>query len=188
MRAVEEFQPAEFHVRHVAAGQFRLELDGMAGGAEQHRLILELHARLAVLEDAVHHVARLLGLGLDRHQPRLFRRGPLGPEVLGEPLFRQSDHGIRRGKDRLGRAIISVQSDDIGTRREAIGKVEDVAHGRGPEGIDRLGIVTHHGQPATIRLQRHQDARLQPVGVLIFVDQHMIPGGADMSRQNPDRP
>ena len=40
----------------------------------------------------------------------------------------------------------------IGGRREALREVEDVAHGRGAERIDRLGVVTHHRQARTGRL------------------------------------
>ncbi len=59
-------------------------------------------------------------------------------------------------------------------------KVENVAHRRGPEGIDRLGVVAHDGQALAARLERQQDGGLQAVGVLIFVDQHMIEAGREL--------
>ena len=61
-----------------------------------------------------------------------------------------------------------------------VGKVEDVAHRRGAERIDRLRVVADHGEAVPAGLQRQQDRRLQPVGVLIFVDQHMIEAAADL--------
>ena len=64
--------------------------------------------------------------------------------------------------------------------REMAGKVEDVAHGRGAERIDRLRVVADHGEPAPVRLEREQDRGLQAVGVLIFVDQDMIEARADL--------
>ena len=60
------------------------------------------------------------------------------------------------------------------------GEVEDVAHGRGAERIDRLRVVADHGEAAPVGLERQQDRRLQPVGVLIFVDQDMIEARADL--------
>ena len=63
------------------------------------------------------------------------------------------------------------------------GEIEDVAHGRGAERIDRLRIVADHGEAAALGLQRQQDRGLQAVGVLIFVDQHMVEAAADLGGQ-----
>ncbi len=43
-----------------------------------------------------------------------------------------------------------------------------------PERIDRLGIVAHHHHAAPVRLHAGDDRRLQAVGVLVLVDQHMV--------------
>ena len=128
------------------------------------------------LDDA----AGLVGFVAHRDQPRFCAGRPLGPEILGETLLCQVDHAIGGGKDRLRRAVVTVERDDFGGRRELPGEVEDVAHGRGAERIDRLGVVADHGEAASARFQRQQDRRLQPVGVLIFVDQHMIEPAADV--------
>jgi hypothetical protein len=72
-----------------------------------------------------------------------------------------------------------------GAKRPA--KVEDVAHLRGAEGIDRLGVVADDGEPAAVRLQAEQDRRLQPVGVLVLVDQHMVEARRHR-RAGPARP
>ena len=71
----------------------------------------------------------------------------------------------------------------LGGRRELVGKVEDVAHGRGAERIDRLGIVADHRQAAASGLQRQQDRGLQAVGVLVLVDQDVIEAAADVVGQ-----
>ena len=117
MGAVEELQAAELHERHVAAGQLRLDLGGMAGGAEEHRLVLQPDPRLPVLEDAVHDVAGLLGLGAGGDEARLVGRGAVGPEILGEALPGPGDDRVRRREDRLGGAVVAVQRDDIGAGR-----------------------------------------------------------------------
>jgi hypothetical protein len=53
-------------------------------------------------------------------------------------------------------------------------EIEDVAHRRGAKRVDRLCIVADDGESAAGGLDRQEDRRLQPVGVLIFVDQHVI--------------
>ena len=67
-------------------------------------------------------------------------------------------------------------------RREQAGEVEDVADLGRPEGVDRLGIVTDDGHPATIRLHSRQNQRLEAVGILILIHQHMLEALADCVR------
>ena len=59
---VEEFQAAELHEGNVAPGQLDLQRAAVAGGAEQHRLLLQQRAALAVFQHALDDVARLVGL------------------------------------------------------------------------------------------------------------------------------
>eukprot|EP01136_Pigoraptor_vietnamica_P042676 Opistho-1_new@17125 len=145
--AVEELQPAIFDERDVAPGQLDLEFGRMRGGAEQHRLLLQCGAALAAGEDALDHVAGLARLILHRHQPRLLGGGALGPEVLGEALLALRDHRVGRLKDRLGGAVVAVERHHPGRRRKGVREIEDVAHRRGPERVDRLRVVADHGQP-----------------------------------------
>ena len=51
------------------------------------------------------------------------------------------------------------------------------------ERVDRLRVVADHGQAVAAGLQRQQDRRLQPVGVLIFVDENVIEAAADIVGQ-----
>ena len=68
----------------------------------------------------------------------------------------------------------------IRPRAELIGKIENVANGGGPKGIDRLRVVANHGEATALRLQSQQDRGLQTVRVLIFVDEDMIEAAADI--------
>ena len=94
--------------------------------------------------------------------------------------LRQIDHAVGGGEDRLRRAVVAIERDDVGRRRELAREVEDVAHRRGAERIDRLRVVADDGEAAPVGLQRQQDRGLQAVGVLIFVDQHMVEAAADV--------
>jgi hypothetical protein len=106
----------------------------------------------------------------------------LGPQVLGKTLAGEIDDAIGGGEDRIGRAVVAVERDDIGRRVERVRKIEDVADRRGAEGIDRLGVVPDHGQADAAGFHRHQDRRLQAVGVLVFVDEDVVETAADILR------
>ena len=62
-------------------------------------------------------------------------------------------------------------------------KVQDVAHRGGAERVDRLGVVAHHREAAAVRLEPQQDRGLQPVGVLVFVDQDVVEALRDIGRE-----
>src|SRR6185312_4343994 len=66
---------------------------------------------------------------------------------------------------------------------ELVWKIQDIAYGRSPERIDRLRIVADYGKAMAARFERQQDGRLQPVGVLVLVDEHMVETAADIIRQ-----
>jgi hypothetical protein len=150
------------------------------GSAEQHGLRFERNAALAVRQHLRGDVARLLALIAHADQLRPLGRGAIGPEVLGEALVGELDHCIRRRQDRLRRAVVALERRDVGGRREVSGEVEDVADRGGAERVDRLGVVADHGEAAARGLEREQDRRLQPVGVLILVDQHVIEALGDI--------
>ena len=71
MRGIEEFQAAEFDERNVAAGELDFERAAMARGPEQHGLLLQQRAGLAVLQHALDDVARLVGFVAHRDKLRL---------------------------------------------------------------------------------------------------------------------
>ena len=73
MGGLEEFQPAVFDERDVAPRQLHLQGAAVVRGAEQHGLLLEGGAGLALLQHALDHVAGLLGLVADGDQPRPLR-------------------------------------------------------------------------------------------------------------------
>ena len=173
MRGFEKLEAAELHERDVAARELDFEQGAVMRRPEQHRLRLERDARFTVLEHRVRDVARLVGFVAHADEPRSLGGGALGSQLLGEALLRQFHHCIGGGENGLGRAVVAIERDDLGARIELAGKVEDVAHGRGTERVDRLGIVAHDGEAAAAWLEAQQDRGLQPVGVLIFVHQHM---------------
>ena len=181
MRRLEKLQTAKFHERNIVPGQFHFQRPRMMRRAEQNRLRLQCEPLLAAFENFLHHITRLVGLVAHADQIRPLARFPTGPQVLGETLFGQFDHSICRRQDRLGRAIVLVERHDVGARHEMTGKIEDVAHCRGAKRIDRLGIVSYDGQSSPVRTQGQQHRGLKLVGVLIFIDQHMVETRRDIA-------
>ena len=78
------------------------------------------------------------------------------------------------------------QRHHLRRRVEAVRPVQDVAHGRRAKAVDRLRVVADHRDTAPVRLQPRQDVGLQGVGVLVFVDQHMVEPVAQSVRHRLD--
>ncbi len=116
--------------------------------AKQHRLLFEARAGFPVFQHAQGDVAGLIGLVAHADDSRKLRRLALGPKILGETLAGEFDHPIGRGQDRLRRAIVAFERDDVGGGAEGVGEIEDVADGRRAEGINRLGVVADNRETA----------------------------------------
>jgi hypothetical protein len=174
MRRLEESQAAKLHEGNVAAAQLDLQGVAVMGCAEEHRLLFQQDASLALFQNAIRDKA---GLGIlvvhgDQTRPRSpFARAE---EILGESLGRQTDDRIGRGQNRPGRAVVLRQGEHGGGRRELLGKIQDVAYRGCAKGVDRLGIVAHHAHAPSVGPQAAQDLGLQHIGVLVLVDQDVI--------------
>jgi hypothetical protein len=59
-------------------------------------------------------------------------------------------------------------------------EVEDVARAGRAEAVDRLEVVADRGHVAALAPQAADDVDLQPVDVLVLVDQHVVEGIADL--------
>ena len=174
---LKEAQAAIFHERNLPPGQLDLQQVAVAAAAEQHRLAMQGDMGLAPSQ---HFAADRLGLRrqiIHRDQPRALTLTADGQEVLAE-LSRRVGHECVRGiQDLLGGTIVLRQGDDLGTRLELVRKIQDVVDGCGAERIDRLRVIADHRQATAVRAQRLQDLRLQRIGVLILIHQHMVEVG-----------
>jgi hypothetical protein len=177
MRGFEEFEAAELDEGDAPAGEFQLQRGAVVRGAEQHGLALERHALLAPGQDLLGHPAGLGGIVFHRHQAGLGGGGLVGPQRLGKALGRQRHHRVGGVQDGLGGAVVALQRQHPGRRREVGREVQHVAHLGGAKAVDGLRVVAHHGHALTRGLERVQDAGLQAVGVLVLVDQHMVEAG-----------
>ena len=62
-------------------------------------------------------------------------------------------------------------------------EVEDVAEVRAAERVDALRVVADDGEVAMRAAHAAEDARLQQVGVLVLVDQHVVVQAGDPRRE-----
>ena len=170
--------------------------DGLAAGPHQHG---HLVPRDAVLEvRAPEQVGQVLGLG------------PVAVEGAdGDPTFAVVSHFRGGRQERLASTLgdASGQPDPTGEplrggeqpRSEPAGgpqrhhlgwgavgsweggrEVEDTAHLRAPERVDRLVRVAHHHQVTAVTGDRPQQRHLAGVGVLVLVDEDVGVGRAQL--------
>ena len=194
VRRLQELQSAVFDERNIAARQLQLQQVAVVARAKQDGLLAERRALLAVLQDLLADLGALLGLvgAGEQHRPRA--AGAHRPQVFGKPLARVGDDRVRDVQDRPRRAVVLLERD-ASRAREMAREIQDVAHGGGAKGVDRLRVVADHHQVAVRRAQRLEDLRLERVGVLVFVDQDVLelraaswPAGVSPSaRQNSSR-
>ena len=82
------------------------------------------------------------------------------------------DQCIRGVEDRTGRAVVHLELDDL-ERRVVFAEFAQVLGARATPGVDRLVVVTHHGEGAARAGQCLEEAVLGGVAVLVFVDQQV---------------
>ena len=108
-----------------------------------------------------------------------------GPQLLAEPRRIVGDHRVGAGEDVPGRPVILLERDDLGGRHELVREPEDIFDLRRAERVDRLRVVTDHGDALSIRLQRPEDLCLHDIRVLVLIDEYVIEHGADRVALRP---
>ena len=180
MRGFEELDPAPFLEWNPSCRELDFEISAHVASAHQHRDLIETEA--VPLHQLQQSVAGEHGLRLfvaRGHEPRQFA-GPVvdAAQLLPIPFRGLRQHRVGRVEDRLCTAIVAVERDD-GRARKLRREIENVAHGRTTERIDALRIVTNDGHVAMRDTQPAQNPRLQHVGILVLVHQHMVVARTD---------
>ena len=113
------------------------------------------------------------------------------PERLAEPAPVVGDQRGRAGEDLRRRPVVLFQPHDPGAR-EVLLETQDVADLGAPPAVDRLVVVAHAADVASLLGQKPQPQILRDIGVLIFVDQDVAKARAidienvDMGGENVD--
>ena len=96
-------------------------------------------------------------------------------QLLFELTFVVHDGGVGEVEDRRRRAVVGLEAED-GAVRVALGKAQDVVEVGAAEGVDGLGVVADDHDVALGPEHGVDDVGLEPVGVLVLVDQDVGEG------------
>ena len=126
MRGTRKIVVRQFDEGNIAPAELDLEEVAVIRSAKQHRLSAQRDSSLTVFEHAVGDIFGLRRLILDISQERSLRRSLGRIKGFCELLAGAGDHRVRSVEDRLGRAIIALESDDRRGWGEMVGEVENV--------------------------------------------------------------
>ncbi|OPY80257.1 MAG: hypothetical protein A4E70_01866 [Syntrophus sp. PtaU1.Bin005] len=173
MGLLEEADAGADFVGDSPAGQLHLNIHGMEMGPVKDGHFRKGNAVPMKLEDPLgDEVGLLQGIpGGDDHRPHPgFADGPQG---FGKLIFVVDDAEVRQVQNFRSAAIIGLQLENPAVRilfREG----HDIGVIGSPEGVDALGVVSHHHDVAVPGSQQIHDLRLEKIGVLVFVHQEML--------------
>ncbi len=106
-------------------------------------------------------------------------------KLLGKLLFVVRDGGVRERQD-LGRgAVVAGQPEGL-RLGIALREAEDVLEGGAAERVDRLGVVADDGHVLLDLRHAVDDLPLEAVRVLVFVDEDVVEGRAQLGRRRGD--
>jgi hypothetical protein len=108
----------------------------------------------------------VLVVGVVAHD--LLAEAPVGPQLRAR-LTALCDDRVGGVEDRLRRAVVAVEHDDVGVGVVAL-EVEDVLDRRAAEAVDALLRVADDHDVAVGGGQQVDEVVLGPVGVLVLVD------------------
>ncbi len=91
-------------------------------------------------------------------------------ELLLELALVVHDGGVGEGEDRRRRPVVGLEAED-GAALVALGEAQDVVEVGAAEGVDGLGVVADDHDVALGSEHGVDDVGLEPVGVLVLVDQ-----------------
>ena len=113
----------------------------------------------------------------------------IGPQRLGLLLAVVRDDRVGRGQNRLRRAVVLLELDDVGVRERLLER-EDIGDVCSTEAVDRLRVVADHREVAVLAGEQLQPAVLGGVRVLVLVDEHVTEGAGvavtDLLEQRQD--
>ena len=179
MRGLQVAQPAVLDVGDVAAGELELEQARVVRRAHEHRLLAQRGAPLARVEHALADLGGLGGLVEAQHELGRAAARALGAQGLAVGALGLRRHGVGDVEQRLGRAVVALQRDH---RRagEVLGEGEDVLRRGRAEAVDGLQVVAHDGDVGALAAQAADEVDLEPVDVLVLVDEQVVDAGAQL--------
>ncbi len=161
------------HIRQPTLAEFLLEDPRLFVGPEQDRHIVRLDVQLG---DLIGHIRRdklrlFLLIGEAAHPHRVGRL-LMCHQLLVVAILIVFYQPVGQLQDGLGATVVVLQSDDFRPREHLV-KAQDVLHFGSAPTVDRLVVITDDAQVFMRANQRFNQAELNAVGVLIFVNLHI---------------
>ena len=172
LRALEELRPADDLIRHAVALERVFERVRLRVHAVQNGIFLPVPPAVVVHHNAADDKVRLVLLvedGLDEHPIARTRIGPEGLALAARVILNDR---IRRVEDVLRRAVVLLQADRAAAL-VLLFKIQDVCDIRTAELVDALVIVADDADVSLLPHELLHQKVLQPVRVLILVDEHI---------------
>ena len=181
VRRLDELEAAPFDERDIGALELELQVEGVEARAEEDGHLVEWHALLAQLEDALGDEARLRLLVAALHQQRRWAVAPPRAQHLGVLLRGAVDDRVGEVEDGLRRAVVLLELDDSGVGK-GLREVHDVAEGGAAKGIDALAVVTDRHHVRVRGGEAAHDLGLERVRVLVLVHHDEAVGARELGR------
>ncbi len=148
VRRLGELQPAVFHERDAAGGQFDLKHITMVRGPDEHRLLAQVQAGLMRRKHPGADLARLGCLVVAAHQHGRLPAASVRGERELKALGLRPDH-VRQLQHRRPGPIVRGQPDHV-EAFVGIGKRPEVRRIRAAEAVHSLGIIADAGQATAV--------------------------------------
>ena len=179
VRGLGEPQSAVLHVRDAARGQLDFQQVAVVRGPDQHRLLLERHARLILGQHSRADLPCLGGLVVAADELRPLARAALGRQRQLKPGRLRPDL-VGQQQDLGPGPVVAVQPDDRQVGEGGAERAQVLGVGAA-EGIDGLRVVADAGQPVAAGPQQPHDVGLHGVDVLVLVNEHRVEQRAQRS-------
>ena len=174
MGLLEEAQATANRIGYASREQLGLQQDAVVMVAIQDGHLPELDPSLAGFENLLADEGRFLVGILGGDDQRQQAVGPGRLELLGKPHLVAGDRSLGQRDDLGGRTVIDAELEQLRSGMP-VGEAEDIVVVGPAKPVDRLGVVADRREIARAgRRDRLDDLDLNGVGVLHFVDQHMV--------------
>ena len=154
VRSLEKSQAAVLHVGNAPARELELEVVAVMRGANEHGLLPQGDALLAVRQNLLAHGLDLRVFVATADEARSFgARRRLGAQPRHESFGRGGADRIGDIEDRLDGAVVVLEQDRR-HRRERRVDVEEMPRARAAEAVHGLRVVSHDREPGIGGAQR----------------------------------
>ena len=180
--SLEEAQAAVHLVGYASGEEHFFKYAGLGVRAIEDGDITAVATTRDPVLDALQHELRLVALVEGGIQPDRFALAAARPQVFAESTAVMGDECVGRLENGAGRAVVLLQSHQLGLREIAAERLQIFDASTAPA-VDRL-IVVADGERRTIRAHEQlHPCVLDGVRVLEFVDQHVAEAASVMAEQ-----